>query len=63
MHVQFTIETETDPLGSIFYAKNGDALSTKTLSQTEAKKTLYLLVNASGTAAPTIDFAPDGVTF
>jgi hypothetical protein len=61
---QFTQRRSYTPFDSTFYAKNGNAASSFNLRQTYPETTMiYLLVNASGTAAPTITRAPPGVTF
>jgi hypothetical protein len=60
--VQFSQTKATSSFTTVC-AKNGDALSFFDLTQSSATTTIYLLVNASGTAAPTITRAPDGVTF
>ena len=57
----FSRERSTNPLMSNFIAKNGDATSQMGLSQ--GTNILYILVSASGGAAPTIELAPAGVTF
>ena len=61
---EFTQRKSYTPFDSTFYAKNGDAASSFNLRQAYPETTMiYLLVNASGTAAPTITRAPPGVTF
>ncbi len=61
---EFTQRKSYTPFDSTFYAKNGNAASSFNLRQTYPETTMiYLLVNASGTAAPTITRAPPGVTF
>jgi len=62
---QFSKEaSNSKAVKSTFIAANGDATSTLALSQEKnAGQILYLLVNASGSAAPTITAAPPGVTF
>jgi len=59
-----TQKSGANPFVSTFIAKNGDAVSQKQLSQsTSSGQILYILVNASGDAAPTIELAPAGVTW